>query len=374
MFVRGWDEMIAYTWGETTYGGTGTGRWLMPAQYWSAKVIYPDFSVDYYFVDSNVHETFPPDTDPRHNICSREHNPEKAGCWPQGPVSLEHCPAWFTKLWNLQMRWLNEKLAKSEADWQIVVTHFPPNWGKKEWQYLCKNHGIDLIISGHVHVQRVYPQGPRNFLGDTATIISGGGGGMTSENCPREDGMDDQYGFVDLTLSKQTIKIEMISHAGHLRNTTLVQQRLAQGSDGPPPWNPTLSPASDKFSDTLAMSDHSSNDCATYGCGIFFMPMQGCQCNPQCVAHDDCCLDFATTCVGKELRQKWLAASPTAPPRTAVASLLWHVQFSFVIVAAASLLFFTMTFARYSRAFSYSSVSNSVDPRELPAFSFYRPP
>merc|ERR1719401_580166 len=43
-FTAAWDQAIAYTWG----GPKSTGRWVTPARYWSAKVHYPDFSVDYY--------------------------------------------------------------------------------------------------------------------------------------------------------------------------------------------------------------------------------------------------------------------------------------------------------------------------------------
>merc|ERR1712194_270168 len=67
--------------------------------------------------------------------------------------------------------------------------------------------------------------GDANFLRPTAWIVSGGGGGITSEDIPSEDGDDDQYGFFDLTLSKKVIEIQGISHGGFLRTQTFLRQR-----------------------------------------------------------------------------------------------------------------------------------------------------
>mmetsp|Transcript_51341 Transcript_51341/g.133562 ORF Transcript_51341/g.133562 Transcript_51341/m.133562 type:complete len:81 (+) Transcript_51341:2-244(+) len=61
-----------------------------------------------------------------------------------------------------------------------------------------------------------------DFLDPTALIVSGGGGGVTSENKPEGNGEDDQYGFMDMTLSKDTIKIEAISHSGQTRKVSTI--------------------------------------------------------------------------------------------------------------------------------------------------------
>jgi len=220
-FTSAWDQVIAYTWG----GPHSTGRWVLPAQYWSAKVSYPGFSVDYFFVDSNYHTTFPRDHDIEHNLCGAAHNADDASCGPQGPISLQDCPGWFERLWHAQIEWLDRHLQKSMATWQIVVTHFPPLWGKKAWTELAQG-GIDVILSGHRHSQDVWgPTSVDNFLKPTAVIISGGGGGITSEGIPRKDGQDDQYGFMDLTLTQESIKIEAISHGGQVRSSTKVYPR-----------------------------------------------------------------------------------------------------------------------------------------------------
>jgi len=228
-FTSGWDQAISYTW---AYGkvGTSTGRWVTPAQYYSAKVRYPDFSVDYYFVDNNLFDAFNPDDQPHHNMCSREHNQEVgATCGQQGPVSLDDCPGWFKRLWDAEVQWLNTALGASQAEWQIVVVHFPPEgaWGEDVWRGLGYNYGIDMIIAGHRHKQSMaYKEA--NPLAPTAVIVTGGGGGITSEYTPDPQGVDDQYGFADLTMTRDEIMVEMLSHKSQPRSTTCVNQRPRQ--------------------------------------------------------------------------------------------------------------------------------------------------
>merc|ERR1719210_2941043 len=64
-FTNGWDQAIGYTWARSA---ETTNRWMTPAQYYSSKVLYTGFSVDYFFVDSNVFDTFDPYVQPNHNI------------------------------------------------------------------------------------------------------------------------------------------------------------------------------------------------------------------------------------------------------------------------------------------------------------------
>jgi len=205
---------------------------MMPAQYWSARVHYHDFSVDYYFVDTNVFDSQDAYNPSFHNICNMEKSGgSTASCGAQGPSSPFDCPFWFKKLWQKQMVWLNRELPQSKAEWQIVVTHFPPVWGREDWSNVSRRHGIDLIVTGHRHRQEVHFMDPHdefyegwpgvksNFLDPTAWIVTGGGGGVTSEGYPDDAGDDDQYGFVDLQLKKDEILVEMISHGGHVRKT-----------------------------------------------------------------------------------------------------------------------------------------------------------
>lgn len=189
-------------------------------------MFYNDFSVDYYFLDTTVFDTYDPHADQGHNVCSMDHNPDPASCGATGPQNIWECPTWFAKLWADQTVWVEKHLRESTADWQIVVTHFPPSWGQEYWFNLTTLYGIDLIVTGHIHSQAIWePSNEFNPLKPTGVIISGGGGGITSEGPPEGAGFDDQYGFMDLTLSKNEIKIEAISHGGVLRRTTLVHQR-----------------------------------------------------------------------------------------------------------------------------------------------------
>jgi len=241
LFTHGWDQAIAYTW--ASHLPMSSGRWLTPALYYRSKVRYSDFSVDYFFIDTNTFDASEPDSDPGHNLCSRMHNlAQGASCGVQGPISVEDCPTWFRNLWNAQVKWLEKSLAQSMAEWQIIVTHFPPirGWGVEVWKQLSAKYGIDIIISGHVHKQEVHYTDALNSIGPTAYIISGGGGGITSEDLPAATGADDQYGFMDLSLKKEEIMIEAISHGGQLRSRTCVHPRPRDGGPVKVPDGPSM--------------------------------------------------------------------------------------------------------------------------------------
>lgn len=212
-FNKGWDQLISYSW-------TPGGRWVMPAQYWRQTVRYPGFAVDYYFLDTNIFDVTDPHVDPIHNICGTLHNTENATCGVEGPLSVMACPKWFFDLWEEQKQWIEAGLSTSDADWQILVTHFPPTWEQDFWISLARRHGVDLFVAGHMHRQKVYDLWPANFLHPTVWLVSGGGGGITSEGPPDPQGEDDEYGFFELTLTKDEIEIQGISHGGKLRSTT----------------------------------------------------------------------------------------------------------------------------------------------------------
>lgn len=218
MFNKGWDQQISYTW-------SPEGRWMMPAQYWATKVHYPGFSVDYFFLDTNYLEAHEPHADPSHNICSKEHvvTNSSGGCGKEGPKDVWDCPDWFQRLKKAQEPWFEAEIDKSVADWQIVVTHFPPTWERERWVKMSRKYGIDLIVAGHEHKLDIHPPGSTNFLSPTAYIVSGGGGGITSEGFPDHEGYDDQYGFHELTLSKDMIVIQAISHGGIQRALEFVR-------------------------------------------------------------------------------------------------------------------------------------------------------
>lgn len=220
-----WDQNIFYTWAKDK------SRWLTPALYWSRNVQYDGFSADFFFMDTNLNDAKAPPIDPEHNICNNVHNSEPyARCNGTSIFSPQTCLTFFQDLWSAQTAWLEKGLAASTADWQIVVTHYPPTFDpcSSAWENLFAKYGVDLYISGHTHLQQiVYPS---ERYGNTAYIISGGGGGITSEIMPDPNGNDDAYGFVDVAITKEHLKVKMYSHGGvdHkliVRNTTLISPR-----------------------------------------------------------------------------------------------------------------------------------------------------
>eukprot|EP00930_Biecheleria_cincta_P095172 TRINITY_DN87182_c0_g1_i1.p1 TRINITY_DN87182_c0_g1~~TRINITY_DN87182_c0_g1_i1.p1 ORF type:complete len:596 (-),score=102.24 TRINITY_DN87182_c0_g1_i1:190-1977(-) len=226
-FDKGWDQVIAYTWGGLP---ESTGRWVQPAIYYKARVLYEDFKVDYFFIDTNIFDVKDnPWFDPVHNICGVKHANPWSGCGEEGPGNAWDCKGWFSKIWTKQQVWLEKLLKQSIVDkveWQVIVTHFPPWWGEDHWKYLANQYGIELFITGHVHRQDVLNKWRwDNQFKPSVVVITGGGGGITSELFPDYGGNDDQYGFMDMTLWKDQIKIEALSHGGQIRSTTMLPQR-----------------------------------------------------------------------------------------------------------------------------------------------------
>ncbi|CAJ1352793.1 unnamed protein product [Effrenium voratum] len=230
-FDNAWDQQMSYTW--------ASNRWVMPAPYYSTSVVYADlgFSVDYYFLDSNFVDAKPPEEDPNHNMCSRANNRPGATCAAaDGPTSVDTCPGWFAALWTEQKEWVTRILPKSRADWQIAVTHFPCGHEQGFYKSL-KNQGLDLLVTGHRHDQELwFPDDfAKNHMGLTC-IVTGGGGGITSEATPDPDNTEDwygeaQYGFYDLTISKSEIFIESVNYDGEvlLTHTVYPAPLLAAG-------------------------------------------------------------------------------------------------------------------------------------------------
>lgn len=235
-FTSKWAENIGYSW--------KSKRWVTPAMYWAVRVRYPDVSVDWIFVETNAVEAWTKFQNEDHNLCSQFHNAKVGTCGPydatesQGPLNVDTCHAWFWTVWHEQFPWMIQALETSlRSDYQIIVTHFPPKWLQSTWQCLSERYGIDLHISGHIHHQQAYgPDDPLNFLsGGTCSVVSGGGGGITSEGIPSRVGDDDQYGFMDLLIKKDVIKVHALSHMLKLRKTISCPPRganLGQKCDG----------------------------------------------------------------------------------------------------------------------------------------------
>eukprot|EP00419_Tripos_fusus_P040221 CAMPEP_0172790604 /NCGR_PEP_ID=MMETSP1074-20121228/208049_1 /TAXON_ID=2916 /ORGANISM="Ceratium fusus, Strain PA161109" /LENGTH=622 /DNA_ID=CAMNT_0013627655 /DNA_START=57 /DNA_END=1924 /DNA_ORIENTATION=- len=237
MFTKGWDHAIS-----RSYEKSANGMWMTPAQYWSVTMDYENFTVDYFFMDTNHNDAHDPQMDQGHNLCSAIHNKPGASCGAAGPSSVWDCPNWFQRLWGAQKVWVEGELQKSVADWQIIVTHFPPDWETSYWQYLCAKYGVDLFLAGHRHMQELHHWEIENAIKPTPWVVTGGGGGVTSEHEPNLAGTDDQYGFTDLTLTKNQIKVQLITHTGRTLKETVAFKRLASkwrqwNGKGPGPYD-----------------------------------------------------------------------------------------------------------------------------------------
>jgi len=204
-FNKAWDQQITYTW--------ASDRWVMPGQYFMQRVEYPEFSVEIFMLDSNAMDSHPKSADPKHNICGAMHNPPGANCAATGgPKDLDACFKFMWDTWRSQEKWTEKKLEDSTADWQLIATHFQcghqANWYKK----LHQNLGLDLLVTGHTHVQNIFDKW--HVLGGLTCFITGGGGGITAEVSPKHSHTT-AYGFFDLAFTKDEIKLESINFRGN---------------------------------------------------------------------------------------------------------------------------------------------------------------
>ena len=124
-----------------------------------------------------------------------------------GPTSVDSCPGWFASLWAEQKDWVSQLLPKSQATWQIAVTHFPCGHEQGFYKSLA-NMGLDLLVTGHRHDQELWlpDDYAKNHMGITC-IVTGGGGGITSEATPDPDHTEaDHSGFgIDMVLAWFTL-------------------------------------------------------------------------------------------------------------------------------------------------------------------------
>lgn len=218
-YRKAWDQQIYYTWNNE--------NWVIPGQFWARKVQHSTFTIDFFFIDHNVFDTTT-GTRQSQNICADNqeehcqaniwpnegHNIED--CVPTGPHSKVECRGWFSRLWESNYEWLQKNVPASTADWKVVVSHYPPTFdvgdagrSRIEWKKWLPKNDIDLYICGHTHEQKIV----EDFL-PTAVIITGGGGGVTSEQMPTPSGHDTSYGFMDVSIRLENITISAYSHIG----------------------------------------------------------------------------------------------------------------------------------------------------------------
>lgn len=222
-FEAGWDLQIFHTWHSNT--------WRMPAQFWSQNVQYSGFSVDVFMLESNFLDAKPVGADPGHNICQDGFQTNQ-DCWG---LNLNSCFRHFQDSWHASLDMLEEGLKRSTADWKIINTHFPGSAiaGLSRIQELHSRYGFDLLFTGHTHYQ---VDGEDHGI---PWIVSGGGGGVTSDAKPSITGHDDAYGFVDFTINKDYLKYDMHSWGGieetggHIIRKSKTLHRNATAADQP---------------------------------------------------------------------------------------------------------------------------------------------
>jgi len=235
-YIKGWDQQIFFTWNDE--------KWVMPGQFWRRTVQYANFKADFFFIDGNIYDTTV-STDEGHNLCSKTHNPgshcelkfypgDGANCGATGPHTQPECQAWFKKLWADNFQWLKAGIQKSDAEWQFVVSHYPPTYDLGDgqshvtWHQFLEPMGVDLYISGHTHEQTVHYGAEEGFpdFGKSAWVITGGGGGITTMDAAHSDGEDDQYGFMEVALSLEWLNITAWSHGG-INNRTIMRKQVS---------------------------------------------------------------------------------------------------------------------------------------------------
>jgi len=211
-WFQGWDQQIFETWERD--------NWIMPAQYWSRKVQYQGFSVDYFFLDSNVIDARDAG-DANHYICQKHPNDVCFG------ITEPTCPNMFEQAWEGGKKMVEAGLKTSNAEWKIIVTHFPPPvvLNDATFKSLIKQYGIDLVVTGHTHWQSTGKDA------DTGVqwIITGGGGGVTSDSSPDPSGHDTAYGFVDFAIDRTTLKYDMYTWGGE-NGDMIIQQSVTINS------------------------------------------------------------------------------------------------------------------------------------------------
>jgi len=199
---NGWDAQIYHTWQSTQH------NWRMPAPFWSQRVEYNGFSVEVFNLDSNNNDASPIGEDPHHNLCQEFRKSDSGTCHG---MNVGNCQQKLNQLWAGSLKMLEQGLSKPDrATWTIVNTHFPVTWYymDDELKRLHQQYGIDLMFTGHSHQQET------GYTHNYTYIISGGGGGVTSDGCPEYDGDDDAYGFVDFTIDANALSWDMHSHGG----------------------------------------------------------------------------------------------------------------------------------------------------------------
>jgi hypothetical protein len=219
---HGWPQQIGYSF--------VNHNWILPGRYYTKRIHHSDFYIDYFMYDSNAFDALGSD-DPNqgHNICS-DHNYGGVGhCASNGGMpSIEGCKDWFWNSNRIQKAWIEKTIAASDAQWKVIVTHFPCDYDAEWFKKLKKEYGLDLVLTGHRHQQELWWWGTSSEyvrsvmemhdwdVDAPQCVVSGSGGGIVTEGKDWADyGTDlSRYGFFDLTIQKGSMNVELIDGDG----------------------------------------------------------------------------------------------------------------------------------------------------------------
>jgi len=221
-FDKGWPQQIGYSF--MNY------NWIMPARYFMKRMTHSNFVVDYFMIDSNAYDAKDMNgPNPDHNICSSHNNGGVSTCAANGGIpNIPSCKKWFWDSYAKQKQWLEQKISKSDADWKVVVTHFPCGYDASYYKGLKAKYGLDLLATGHRHQQELWRPGTKSkyvqgFLkanawdgSAPACFVTGGGGGIVSQKFAYADYGEDLlwYGFFHLSINKKWMNIELVGVDG----------------------------------------------------------------------------------------------------------------------------------------------------------------
>ena len=129
-----------------------------------------------------------------------------------------------TNLDRMQLRWLDERLGKSDAEWKVCFFHHPlyTSGRYRGWargfrlilEPLLVSHGVDAVFSGHEHIyQRTELQSGIQYF------VSGGAGSLRRGDATPASyvarSFDADYHFMLFEVTRNRIFYQAISRTGH---------------------------------------------------------------------------------------------------------------------------------------------------------------
>jgi predicted phosphodiesterase len=128
-----------------------------------------------------------------------------------------------TNLDRTQLRWLQERLTKSNATWKVCFFHHPlytsgryrtsSRWYRFLLEPILLQHGVDVAFSGHEHIyQRTELQGGVQYF------VSGGAGSLRKGDATRASyvarSFDSDYHFMLVEIDGRELHFQAISRTG----------------------------------------------------------------------------------------------------------------------------------------------------------------